>query len=315
VDAIGATYTAAGGEAAGQGGGGGPPAVLVAFGTGLTGAVGVAAAAGLAAAGYPVTLLRVGDEDGRPPWRVEMEAAAEAGGVDMIDFVPGGAAYYYDLLVDAVVGVDPLVDGPVDGGDGGAALTDAAGTPAADAASTLDAAAGGHLPDGSSAVLAALSSSPVPVVCIDHPLGWALDKGPPEIAVRRGTFVKPDLLVSVGVPLRSARFFGGRYHYVGGGVVPPGWGAAAGVATREAPPRGVRAVLFGGQPGPRGAPAGGGGAGVGLAGGVVQTGDVYGAGLGGGEGDQGWMGTLFVKDGRREWVHVEDNEDLWDELD
>jgi len=27
------------------------------------------------------------------------------------------------------------------------------------------------------------------------------------------------------------------------------------------------------------------------------------------------MGTLFVKDGRREWVHVEDNEDLWDELD
>jgi len=27
------------------------------------------------------------------------------------------------------------------------------------------------------------------------------------------------------------------------------------------------------------------------------------------------MGTLFVKDARREWVHVEDDEDLWDELD
>lgn len=53
---------------------------------------------------------------------------------------------------------------------------------------------------------------------------------------------------------------------------------------------------------------------AGLSGGVSTTGDVYG-GTGGEEGAQGWMGTLFVKDGRREWVHVEDNEDLWDELD
>ncbi|KAK1860164.1 hypothetical protein I4F81_002753 [Pyropia yezoensis] len=229
VDAIAATYTVGGGEADGEGGGGGPPSVLVAFGVGLTGAVGVEAAVGLAAAGYTATLLRVGEEEGRPPWRVAAEAAAEAAGVDIIDFVPAGAAFYFDLLVDAVLGNDPL-----DWGDGvdadDAPHVSATGTPPPPVATSADAASGGLIPDGATTVLAALAASPAPVVCVDHPLGWATDRGPPDLAVRRDAFVKPDLLVSTAVPLRSARFFGGRYHYVGGGVVPPGWAAAAGVA-------------------------------------------------------------------------------------
>lgn len=320
VDAITATYTLGGGEADGEGGGG-PPSVLVAFGVGLTGAIGVEAAVALVATGYSATLLRVGEEEGRPPWRVDAEAAAEAAGVDVIDFVPAGAAFYFDLLVDAVLGNDPLDWGAgVDADD--APHVAATATPPPPVASTADAVSGGLIPDGATAVLAALAASPAPVVCVDHPLGWATDRGPPDLAVRRDAFVKPDLLISTAVPLRSARFFGGRYHYVGGGVVPPGWAAAAGVAVREPPPPGgVRAVVFGG--GGRAARSGGGGGGgeaagparpSGLSGGVSTTGDVYG-GMGGEEGAQGWMGTLFVKDGRREWVHVEDNEDLWDELD
>lgn len=208
VDAIAATYTLAGGEADGEGGGG-PPSVLVAFGVGLTGAVGVEVAVGLAAAGYSATLLRVGEEEGRPAWRVATEAAAEAGGVDIIDFVPGGTAFYFDLLVDAVLGNDPL-----DWGDGvdpdDAAFVAATATPPPPLAATADAAAGGLIPDGATAVLAALAASSAPVVCVDHPLGWATDRGAPALAVRRDSFVKPDLLVSTAVPLRSARFFGDR---------------------------------------------------------------------------------------------------------
>ncbi|GAB0498814.1 hypothetical protein MMPV_010167 [Pyropia vietnamensis] len=245
VDAITATYTIGGGEAEGEGGGG-PPSVLVAFGVGLTGAVGVETAVGLAAVGYSATLLRVGEEDGLPPWRVDAEAAAEAAGIDIIEFVPAGTAFYFDLLVDAVIGNDPLDWGDGVDPDDAPVVAATALTPPL-LATTADAASGGLIPDGATTVLAALASSSVPVVCVDHPLGWATDRGPPDLAVRRDSFVKPDLLVSTAVPLRSARFFGGRYHYVGGGVVPPGWGAAAGVAVRGAPTggRGARGVIFG----------------------------------------------------------------------
>lgn len=59
-----------------------------------------------------------------------------------------------------------------------------------------------------------LNSSKTPVASVDIPLGWDVDDGPQESAL------KPDMLVSLTAPKPCSRFFSGT-HYLGGRFISP----------------------------------------------------------------------------------------------
>jgi len=58
---------------------------------------------------------------------------------------------------------------------------------------------------------------PAPVVSVDIPSGWDVERGPPG-----GRALRPDMLVSLTAPKLCARAFAGSFHYLGGRFVPPG---------------------------------------------------------------------------------------------
>jgi len=64
-------------------------------------------------------------------------------------------------------------------------------------------------------VLAALRESPIPVVAVDIPSGWDVEKGDVH-----GKGVRPTVLVSLTAPKQGASSFSGA-HYVGGRFVAP----------------------------------------------------------------------------------------------
>jgi NAD(P)H-hydrate epimerase len=65
-------------------------------------------------------------------------------------------------------------------------------------------------------ILAAISSSRVPVASIDIPSGWDVEKG--DI---RNTGLNPEMLISLTAPKKCAEYFRGAHHYLGGRFVPP----------------------------------------------------------------------------------------------
>jgi len=73
-------------------------------------------------------------------------------------------------------------------------------------------------------VIKALVSTHVPIVSIDIPSGWDVDKGDPD-----GVGIKPDCLISLTAPKLGARSFEGCYHYLGGRFVPPSMQAEYGL--------------------------------------------------------------------------------------
>jgi len=57
----------------------------------------------------------------------------------------------------------------------------------------------------------------VPVVSVDIPSGWDVEKGPPT----DGTLaINPETLVSLTAPKLCAKSFKGLYHFLGGRFVP-----------------------------------------------------------------------------------------------
>jgi len=75
-------------------------------------------------------------------------------------------------------------------------------------------------------VLPLISSSKKPIVSVDIPSGWDVEKGNDD-----GVGIVPDVLVSLTAPKEGVRFFRGR-HFLGGRFVPksalnrylsPGW--------------------------------------------------------------------------------------------
>ena len=64
------------------------------------------------------------------------------------------------------------------------------------------------------AILAALKATPIPIVSVDIPSGWAVDGGPPPGGIQ------PHMLVSLTAPKKCASEFNG-VHYVGGRFVSP----------------------------------------------------------------------------------------------
>lgn len=60
------------------------------------------------------------------------------------------------------------------------------------------------------------SAAPPPVVAVDIPSGWDVEKG--DVA---GDELRPEMLVSLTTPKRAAARFEGPHHYLGGRFVPP----------------------------------------------------------------------------------------------
>lgn len=81
-------------------------------------------------------------------------------------------------------------------------------------------------------VLSMVAKSKLPIVSVDIPSGWDVEKGPVEreVANKEGEKVeevlRPDVLVSLTAPKLGVRAFKGR-HFLGGRFVPwyvsPGW--------------------------------------------------------------------------------------------
>uniref|UniRef100_A0A8D0G6U7 NAD(P)H-hydrate epimerase n=1 Tax=Sphenodon punctatus TaxID=8508 RepID=A0A8D0G6U7_SPHPU len=62
-------------------------------------------------------------------------------------------------------------------------------------------------------ILRTLEQVTIPIVSIDIPSGWDVEKGNPD-------GLQPDMLISLTAPKKSARHFAGRYHFLGGRFVP-----------------------------------------------------------------------------------------------
>lgn len=88
------------------------------------------------------------------------------------------------------------------------------------------------------AVLPLLASSGLPIVSVDIPSGWDVEKGPVELTMKvddsdekklsevaQGneeggfTWLEPDTLISLTAPKEGVRPFGGR-HFLGGRFIP-----------------------------------------------------------------------------------------------
>lgn len=55
----------------------------------------------------------------------------------------------------------------------------------------------------------------LPIASIDIPSGWDVERGPLD-----NNCIKPELLISLTAPKMCARYFTGKYHYLGGRFVP-----------------------------------------------------------------------------------------------
>ncbi|KAJ8877045.1 hypothetical protein PR048_021497 [Dryococelus australis] len=65
-------------------------------------------------------------------------------------------------------------------------------------------------------VIDTLKSVQTPLVSIDIPSGWDVEKGGP---LEGG--LQPELLISLTAPKKCAQFFTGKFHFLGGRFVPP----------------------------------------------------------------------------------------------
>ncbi|KAJ1679189.1 hypothetical protein EV182_002558 [Spiromyces aspiralis] len=65
-------------------------------------------------------------------------------------------------------------------------------------------------------VINKLKQTTIPIVSIDVPSGWDVEKGNLS-----GVGFEPEMLVSLTAPKECAKLFKGKYHYVGGRFIPP----------------------------------------------------------------------------------------------
>ncbi|PVZ98382.1 hypothetical protein BB558_005606 [Smittium angustum] len=63
--------------------------------------------------------------------------------------------------------------------------------------------------------LKALRNTKIPIVSVDVPSGWDVDNGKVD-----DSCINPEMLVSLSAPKPCAKFFEGKYHFLGGRFIP-----------------------------------------------------------------------------------------------
>lgn len=228
--------------------------VFVVCGIGFNGLVGLNIAIKLKSLGYEPAVYAV--EELR---HINIKSVCEEHGVPVYDFVPSTLEFYFQVVVDALLGIG------FDGGD---------------------------IKPRYWPIYEMLVSTRVAIVSADVPSGWDLKSGPRKIDVTADTFIKPEVLVSFGAPKNGSKMFAGGYHFIAGRHLPREYFTERGISVPVFPGEDANCVLLSSNP-------------FRFQG---YNGEIYGrAG--------GYNATLFTKNPTREWVDVEEDMDLWDEID
>ena len=66
-------------------------------------------------------------------------------------------------------------------------------------------------------IITSINQSSLPVVSVDIPSGWDVEKGD----INDCSIHSPEMLISLTTPKLCAQSFKGKYHYVGGRFLPP----------------------------------------------------------------------------------------------
>eukprot|EP00181_Compsopogon_caeruleus_P001174 CAMPEP_0184687092 /NCGR_PEP_ID=MMETSP0312-20130426/25065_1 /TAXON_ID=31354 /ORGANISM="Compsopogon coeruleus, Strain SAG 36.94" /LENGTH=332 /DNA_ID=CAMNT_0027142827 /DNA_START=1 /DNA_END=999 /DNA_ORIENTATION=- len=244
--------------------------VFVLCGHGETGKIGMNVARRLADVGYDVSVYHeqssASSSEGDGENTFTGSSLLRESGIAVLDFIPSTMDAHFDLVVDAVAGIELTENEQI-----------------------------------VEMVVERISNSSRPVLSLDMPVGWDSDSGPTLWARRTDTFIKPDVLVSLGVPKLGSKMFAGMFHYLAGRLSPPSIEDLDQCGIRYSPldlgsdldsPKTFRLIStnpfksgFGKKPG-----------------------EVYGS-------PGQFIATLFTKQPKRTWVDVENDDDLWDELD
>jgi NAD(P)H-hydrate epimerase len=236
------------------------PRVFLVCGSGFNGAVGMHTAVAIKRLGFSPTVYFI---SGLPSQikTAAMQVLKDAA-IPTCDFVPSALPFYYDLVVDALLGVG------FDGSD---------------------------IRQHYWNVFEMLMGTDLPLLSVDFPSGWDLDVGPRKIDFTADTFVKPDTLVSLGVPKNGSKVFAGSYHFIGGRHLPQSWVEDMELDVPTYPGSDANSVIF-----------------MSTAGAVNPTnGEMYGR-------PGQFQATLYTKTPRRKWVSdddIENDPDMWDEMD
>ncbi|PXF48791.1 NAD(P)H-hydrate epimerase [Gracilariopsis chorda] len=228
------------------------PAVFVVCGPGLTGLIGVYTAIKLKEKGYDPAV-----HFSHPSKYVDKSSIRKKYDIPVYEFVPTTLEFYFQVIVDALLGVG------FDGGDI-------------------------HAPYWQ--VFEMLISTRRPIASIDVPSGWDLTTGPRPIDRTAATFIKPELLVSLGAPKLCSKMFAGAFHFVAGLHLPQSYFEEKGISVPVFPGD-SHTVLLSSSPFQ-----------------FTENGEAYGK-------PGQFNATLYTKNPRRQWVDIDDDMDLWDELD
>lgn len=228
--------------------------VFVVCGDGFNGVIGLQAAVQLKTQGYLPAVYAIGDSK-----YADFQVVCEEHNIDLYDFIPSTLDFHFQVVVDALLGIG------YDGED---------------------------IRPKFWSVYSMLVSTRLALVSVDVPSGWDLKTGPRAIDVTADTFVKPEVLVSLGAPKECSKMFAGGFHFVAGRHLPQDYFTGKGIRVPTFPGDDANCVLISSNPFRyRG-----------------YNGETYGK-LG------QFNATLYSKNPQREWVDVDDDEDLWDELD
>lgn len=227
--------------------------IFMVIGHGTTGLLGLFVANELKARNYePFVYASNGNK------HVDVAEYCQKRNISTFDFIPSTLSFYFDVVVDALLGTG------FDGGD---------------------------IRSHYWSVFEMLISTDLPIASVDVPSGWDLTLGPREIDLTADTFVKPELLVSLGAPKLCAKRFAGEFHFIAGRLVPQKWfsdrdiNVPSYLASSNCALFQSNANAFG-----------------------YRNGEVYNR-------PGQFNATLFTKNPRRTWVDVEEDDELWDELD
>ncbi|CDF32447.1 unnamed protein product [Chondrus crispus] len=228
--------------------------VFIACGSGLNGLIGLQVAVELQKKGYAPEVYAAEQSK-----HANFRSVCDEAGIDLHDFIPSTLEFYYDIVVDALLGTG------FDGGD---------------------------IRQQYWTVYEMLISTRLAIVSLDVPSGWDLSTGPRKIDVTADSFIKPEVLVSLGAPKLGSKVFAGGYHFIAGRHLPQSYFLEKGISVPAFPGEESNCVLMSSNPFRfEGA-----------------NGETYGR-------PGQFNATLYTKNPTREWVDVDKHDDLWDELD